>query len=76
MPPLIFIDANIYLTFYEAKRDHLHKLLSSLKEASKYIFITEQIVDEVRRNQVRIFTDQAVPSGMWLEFGVARSPVT
>lgn len=57
--PLIFIDANIYLSFYEAKRDHLFKLLGSVAEAAPSIFVTEQIVHEVRRNQVKVFLEQA-----------------
>lgn len=57
--PLIFIDANVYLSFYEAKRDHLFKLLRSLTEAAPRIFVTEQIVHEVRRNQVKVFLEQA-----------------
>lgn len=57
-PPLLFIDANIYLKFYEARRDHLRTLLGSLKEAEAFVLVTKQIVYEVRRNQRNVFARQ------------------
>jgi hypothetical protein len=57
-PPLIFVDANIYLKFYEANRDHLRKLLAALGEAAPDVFMTRQIAFEVRRNQHKVFVEQ------------------
>ena len=49
---IIFIDANQYLDLY---RTHTgKKLLASLNEQKDYIFVTEQIVDEVQRNKVYV----------------------
>lgn len=49
---IIFIDANQYLDLY---RTHTgKKLLASLKEQKDYIFVTEQVVDEVQRNKVYV----------------------
>jgi len=58
LPPIIFIDANIYLKFFEARRDHLRTMLAALKEAEPFVFVTRQIVQEVRRNQHQVFARQ------------------
>jgi hypothetical protein len=47
---LLFIDANKYLDLYRTVTGRL--LLASLREQSDHIFITRQIVDEVKRNKV------------------------
>jgi septum formation inhibitor MinC len=49
---LIFIDANQYLDFYQLNRGR--KLLDSLMEQQKYIFVTTQVVDEVERNKLEV----------------------
>ncbi len=51
----IYIDANIYLGFYNSNRPEFKKLLASLSELKDKIFITEQIVDEVDRNKLTVF---------------------
>jgi hypothetical protein len=73
--PLLFIDANIYLKFYEARRDHLRTMLAALAEAAPYVFVTVQIENEVRRNQCNAFRKQisdmlkSVPSKLqWSSF--------
>jgi len=48
----LFIDANIYLRFYDSRSRELKKLLNSLLELKDYIFITNQIANEVRRNKL------------------------
>ncbi len=48
----LFIDANIYLRFYDSRSRELKKLLNSLLELKDYVFITNQIANEVRRNKV------------------------
>jgi len=50
----LFIDANIYLRFYDSSSRELKKLLNSLLELKDYIFITNQIANEVRRNKLDI----------------------
>lgn len=55
----IYIDANIYLSFYVADRRKLRELLPALESVAPYIFVTGQIVDEVRRNKVNVFLTHA-----------------
>ncbi|PIF59815.1 PIN domain-containing protein [Flavobacterium sp. 2] len=52
---LIYIDANIYLGFYNTNRPEYKKLLNSLIELEKKIFFTEQIANEIDRNKLNIF---------------------
>lgn len=52
---MIFIDANIYLEFYNSNRPEFKKLLKSLVELKKEILVTTQIVDEVHRNKLTVF---------------------
>lgn len=54
--PVLFLDANIYLTLYETEK--AHKLLEALVFAKPWIFITEQIADEVRRRQLAVFVEK------------------
>ena len=49
---LLFIDANKYLDLY--RTDKGRKLLAPLAEQASYIFVTQQIVDEVRRNKLGV----------------------
>ncbi len=52
---LIFIDANIYLRFFDTNSQEFKKLLKSVKEIKSYIFITDQIKNEVTRNKLDVF---------------------
>lgn len=49
---LLFIDANKYLDLY--RTDKGKKLLAPLGEQVGYIFVTQQIVDEVQRNKILV----------------------
>jgi hypothetical protein len=49
---LLFIDANKYLDLYRIDKGRL--LLRFLREQSDHIFVTRQVVDEVRRNKVNV----------------------
>jgi len=49
-----FVDANIYLGFYDRSNREFKKLLNSLLELKKHIFITGQIVNEVQRNKLNV----------------------
>ncbi|MBU4463360.1 MAG: DUF2779 domain-containing protein, partial [Proteobacteria bacterium] len=49
---VIFIDANVYLKFYDTAAIKLKKLLDTLSDIKEYIFITKQIRDEVVRNKL------------------------
>jgi len=49
---ILFIDANIYLELYRTA--YAKKLLAVLKEQKELIFVTEQVVNEVKRNKVRV----------------------
>lgn len=51
----LFIDANIYLRFYDTNNTEFRKLLKSLTELKDQIFITDQIVNEVNRNKLNVF---------------------
>ncbi|MEB3121009.1 MAG: PIN domain-containing protein [Snowella sp.] len=50
----IFIDANIYLSFFDNSKPELKKLLDSLVEIKNSLFIGSQIVDEVNRNKLSV----------------------
>lgn len=50
----IFIDANIYLNFFDSNKPELKKLLDSLLEIKDSIFIGSQIVNEVNRNKLDV----------------------
>lgn len=60
MDSVIFIDANIYLRFFESSSSEFKKLLGSLEELKEYIFITSQIEDEIQRNKLGIFVTSFV----------------
>ncbi|MBS9405624.1 DUF4935 domain-containing protein, partial [Halomonas sp. TRM85114] len=47
---LLFIDANKYLDLY--RTDKGRKLLAPLAEQASYVFVTQQVVDEVERNKL------------------------
>jgi hypothetical protein len=49
---LLFIDANIYLDLY--RKDKGKKLLAPLVEQVDYIFVTQQVVEEVQRNKISV----------------------
>jgi hypothetical protein len=49
---MLFIDANQYLNLF--RMDSGKRLLAALEEQDKYIFVPEQIVNEVERNKVRV----------------------
>ena len=51
----IFIDANIFLRFFDSNLPEFKKLLSVLPEISEKIIITHQIIDEVNRNKLNVF---------------------
>lgn len=52
---MIFIDANIFLRFFDSNRKELKKLLDDLLKISGNIFITNQIVAEIERNKLCVF---------------------
>jgi hypothetical protein len=49
---LLFIDANKYLDLYRTMTGK--KLLDPLGEQAAHIFVTQQVVEEVQRNKVRV----------------------
>ena len=49
---LLFIDTNKYLDLYRLPSKESKKLLVALREQAEYIFITQQVVSEVQRNQI------------------------
>ena len=51
---VLFIDANVYLRFYDTSSRKLKSLPKFLAENRKKIFITEQIRDEVNRNKLKV----------------------
>lgn len=53
---LIFIDANKYLDLYRTDKGRM-LLAPLLEEQSSYIFITQQIVDEVQRNKLNVVAE-------------------
>jgi len=67
----LFIDTNVYLTFYHFSSDdleELRKLLVAVDNHKIRLYITRQVIDEFRRNRetriadaLRIFTEQKMP---------------
>ncbi|MCK5344207.1 MAG: KTSC domain-containing protein [Candidatus Heimdallarchaeota archaeon] len=51
---ILFIDANVYLRFYDTSNPRLKSLPRVLAEIKEKIFITEQIRDEVNRNKLQV----------------------
>jgi hypothetical protein len=49
---LLFIDTNKYLDLYRTEKGK--KILPLLKEQEKYIFVTQQVVNEVQRNKITV----------------------
>jgi len=49
---LLFIDANKYLDLYRTTTGK--KLLASLTQQTDYIFVTQQVVEEVHRNKILV----------------------
>lgn len=50
----VFIDANIYVNFFDSNQSTLKALLDSLVEIKDSLFISSQIVDEVNRNKLDV----------------------
>jgi hypothetical protein len=50
----LFVDANIYLSFFRTSAKDIRKLLPSLLEIKNSIFVTRQIRDEVQRNKLGV----------------------
>jgi hypothetical protein len=48
---LLFIDANKYLDLYRTKTGKLS--LAALSQQADHIFVTQKVVDEVRRNKIK-----------------------
>jgi hypothetical protein len=51
----LFIDANKYLDLYRTKTGKL--ILAALGEQADHIFVTQQIVNEVKRNKIKVAAD-------------------
>ncbi len=54
MNNIVFIDANIYLRFYDGNKAELQKLLYSLLEIKEHIFTNLQIANEISRNKLEV----------------------
>lgn len=55
MSKLLFIDANIYLRFFDSNSSEYKKLLKSLVEVKEHIFTTIQLRNEIERNKLQVF---------------------
>jgi PIN domain len=55
MSKVVFIDANQYLYLYKITKGKL--FLAPLQEHQEYLFVTEQIVQEVERNKLQVAAD-------------------
>lgn len=52
---ILYIDANIYLGFYNSNISEFKKLLSTIQELSDKIFFTQQFAYEIDRNKLNVF---------------------
>lgn len=53
----VFVDANIYLRFFEEDMRKYHNLIGSLQGLGDRLFIPERVANEVRRNKFRVAHD-------------------
>ncbi len=51
---IIYIDANVYLRFFDTASHKLKGLLKTVVELREYIFVSEQIREEVLRNKLNV----------------------
>ena len=51
---IIYIDANVYLRFYDTEIHKFKNLLKTVSELKNQILVTEQIRDEVLRNKLNV----------------------
>lgn len=70
---IIFIDANIYLRFYDTSSSKLKLMLKSIVDLRDKIFVTEQIRNEVSRNKLKVAKDSF--SANFKELGIKKSPL-
>jgi hypothetical protein len=68
MKQALFIDANIYLRFYDSNSKEFKKLLKSIEEIKDSIFITNQIRNEIERNKLDVFVTSFI--GYEKQFGL------
>jgi hypothetical protein len=68
MKQTLFIDANIYLRFYDSNSKEFKKLLKSIEEIKDSIFITRQIQNEIERNKLNVFVTSFI--GYEKQFGL------
>lgn len=52
---LLFVDANIYLDLYRTVSGK--KLLAPLSEQAQHVFVTQQVVNEVKRRKIEVVTE-------------------
>lgn len=72
----IFIDANIWLDFYDGRLSKYQELLKSLKSIRARLFIPQQIVDEIDRNKASVYLKSIEAKSASTRFDGAMPPLS
>lgn len=72
----LFIDANIWLAFFDGRLSKFQELLKSLEALKGHIFVPKQIVDEIERNKAGVYLRSVAAKDVETKFGQNMPPLS